>query len=445
MPEQNPLREMVTKRKLGIHCGIPSFCSANKLVIEAILEQAQRFDERVVIEATSNQVNQNGGYMRMQPKDFCDYVYQIADRIGFSHDKILIGGDHLGPLPWADKPAEEAMDNAETLVRLSVAAGYKKIHLDTSMKLGDDPLDERLSDETIAERGARLYKACEEEYQKLLERNPDEMHPVFVIGSEVPIPGGNQKKEDDVEVTRPEDFERTLVAYHKVFAQYGLSDAFQHIIAIVVQPGVEFGNLSVHAYDRVEATKLCQSLKKYPDIVFEGHSTDYQSPKKLKEMVEDGIAIIKVGPALTYAMREALFALAMMEDELIADESKRSHYREILEAKMLEDPTYWKKYYKGDENSVAIQRHYGFSDRSRYYTALPDVENAMNKLFKNLDEVTIPTGILHQYMPLQYQKVRDGSLSPKARDLAKYSIVAMVEDYNYAAKVNYMFGGFSIG
>ena len=38
MPEQNPLREMVTKRKLGIHCGIPSFCSANKLVIEAILE-----------------------------------------------------------------------------------------------------------------------------------------------------------------------------------------------------------------------------------------------------------------------------------------------------------------------------------------------------------------------------------------------------------------------
>ena len=61
MPEQNPLREMVTKRKLGIHCGIPSFCSANKLVIEAILEQAQRFDERVVIEATSNQVNQHGG------------------------------------------------------------------------------------------------------------------------------------------------------------------------------------------------------------------------------------------------------------------------------------------------------------------------------------------------------------------------------------------------
>ena len=170
---QNPLREMVTKRQIGIHCGTPSFCSANKLVIEAILEQAQRFDERVVIEATSNQVNQFGGYTRMQPADFCSFVYQIADKIGFAREKILIGGDHLGPLPWADKPAEEAMQNAEELVRLAVAAGYKKIHLDTSMKLGDDSPTERLSDEVIEERGARLSKMCEAEYQKMLETNPD--------------------------------------------------------------------------------------------------------------------------------------------------------------------------------------------------------------------------------------------------------------------------------
>ena len=438
---QNPLREMVTKRQLGIHCGIPSFCSANKLVIEAILEQAQRFDERVVIEATSNQVNQFGGYTRMQPADFCHFVYQIADKIGFAREKILIGGDHLGPLPWADRPAGEAMQNAEELVRLAVAAGYKKIHLDTSMKLGDDSPTERLSDEVIAERGARLYKVCEAEYQKMLEQNPDEMHPVFVIGSEVPVPGGNQKKDDTVEVTRPEDFERTLMAYRKVFAKHKMAEAWTHIIAIVVQPGVEFGNQGIHPYNRADAVKLCQSLKKYPDIVFEGHSTDYQAPVKLKEMVEDGIAIIKVGPALTFAMREALFSLAMMENELVAKPEDRSHFIEALDDMMVKQPQFWKKYYKGDAHTVALKRRYGFSDRSRYYMAMPEVENAMNKLFANLDNVTIPMGMLHQYMPMQYIKVRDGRLPLRARDLAKDSVVTMVEDYNYAVKFNYMISG----
>ena len=101
---KNQLKDMVTKRQLGIHCGIPSFCCANKLVIEAILDQAKRFDDTVLIEATSNQVNQYGGYTKMRPKDFRNFVYQIADKIEFSRDKIILGGDHLGPLPWLHLP-----------------------------------------------------------------------------------------------------------------------------------------------------------------------------------------------------------------------------------------------------------------------------------------------------------------------------------------------------
>ena len=69
---RNPLLEMVEKRKAGIHCGIPSFCCANKLVIEAILDQAKRFDDTVLIEATSNQVNQMRGYTGMNPTEFHD-------------------------------------------------------------------------------------------------------------------------------------------------------------------------------------------------------------------------------------------------------------------------------------------------------------------------------------------------------------------------------------
>ena len=150
---------MVIKRQNGIFCGIPSFCCANKIVIEAILSQAQRFGDTPLIEATSNQVNQDGGYMDMTPQDFTDYVYHIADKLGISREKIYLGGDHMGPLPWVGLPAAEAMEKAKVLVSLCVKAGYKKIHLDTSMRLGDDSRTERLSDDVIAERGAVLYQA----------------------------------------------------------------------------------------------------------------------------------------------------------------------------------------------------------------------------------------------------------------------------------------------
>ena len=83
-------------------------------------------------------------------------------------------------------------------------------------------------------------------------------------------------------------------------------------------------------------------------------------------MVEDGIAIIKVGPALTFAMREALFALAHIEDELIDDPEKRSNFIKVLDEVMVENPKSWKKYYFGSEKDVALDRKYSFSDRCRY-------------------------------------------------------------------------------
>ena len=65
----------------------------------------------------------------------------------------------------------------------------------------------------------------------------------------------------------------------------------------------------------------------------------------------------------------------------------------------------------------------------------------MEKLFDNLKSVEIPMGMLHQYMPLQYIKVRDGNLRLDPRELVKDSVVSLVEDYNYAVKYNYITGG----
>lgn len=434
------LRAILAKRKEGMKfSGIPSFCTANELVIEACLKQAKRFDDYVLIEATANQVNQFGGYTGMQPADYRDFVYKIADNIGFPREKIILGGDHLGPLTWVDEPEKDAMEKAVTLVKLFVSAGYKKIHLDTSMRVGDDPRDKDLTDETIARRGAILYEACEEAYQELLKKNPDEQRPAFIIGSEVPIPGGAQEVEDSLAVTKPAAVEKTLKTYEEQFEKRGIKDAFQNIIGIVVQPGVEFGDADFFRYDRAEARELTQAMEKYDNIVLEGHSTDYQPAEALREMVEDGIAILKVGPALTFALREGLFALSMMEKILVPEE-KQAKFIETMEETMMKNPKDWQKHYHGTDEEKTLKRKYSFSDRCRYYFAQPEMQDSIAKLFKNLSEVEIPLSMLHQYMPYQYIKVRDGILSMDPRELAEDCVVHTVEDYNYATKLNYTIG-----
>lgn len=427
---KHPLQQMMERRKKGEICGIPSYCSANELVLEQALRRAKALNTPTLIEATANQVNQFGGYTGMVPKDFYDMVHHLAKKIGVEENMIILAGDHLGPLTWQNLPEKEAMENSIELVYQYARAGFTKIHLDTSMKVADDP-EGLLSTETIARRGAILYQAAMKGYEELKAEKPEAMRPVFIIGSEVPIPGGAQEEEDSLAVTSPAAFKDTVATYQRVFEQEGIAQGMDDVIAVVVQPGVEFGDEQVFLYDHDAAVDLCAALKEYPQVCFEGHSSDYQSPECLKKMVEDGIAILKVGPALTYGLREALFALSFMEKELVP-EDRQAHFMETLEKVMLENPSNWQKHYHGDEKQLALARKYSFSDRARYYIGLPEVVASMNKLFDNLREYRIPMNMLHQYMPVSYQKVRDGIISLDPRELALDGIQIFMSDYEYA-------------
>lgn len=429
---KHPLQIMIERRRAGEKCGIPSYCTANELALEAALLRAKALGKPVLIEATANQVNQFGGYTGMRPADFYKKVLDMAREIGVPEAQVILAGDHLGPLTWQDEPEAAAMDKAETLVREFVRAGFTKIHLDTSMKVADDPAG-LLATETVARRGIRLYRACMEAWDELRAEKPDAMRPVFIIGSEVPIPGGAQEAEDTLAVTKPAAFRDTVDTYKRCFAEAGLADGWNDVIAVVVQPGVEFGDDQVFLYDREAAKDLSAALADYPEIVFEGHSTDYQTAECLKKMVEDGIGILKVGPALTYGLREALFALSCMEKELVP-EGERANFPEALEAAMLENPGNWKKHYHGDDRALWLARRYSFSDRARYYIGQPKVEAAMNRLFDNLRKYPIPMNMLHQYMPCQFDAIRAGELDPDPRALAMYGIVRFMKDYEFATE-----------
>lgn len=371
-------------------------------------------DESVVsIESTCNQVNQFGGYTGWTPSQFESYVRSVAKRIGFPAERILLGGDHLGPYPWRSEPSRAALDKASELVRASILAGYAKIHLDASMACADDGT---LTDEVIAERAAALCHVAEKTYSELPAGSPA---PLYIIGTEVPTPGGEQGPGLAPALTQVEHARRTLDHFQSAFLNRGLNAAWERVIGLVVQPGVEFGDASVFEYDRTQARSLTGSLPASPALVYEAHSTDYQSAGALREMVEDHFGILKVGPWLTFAFREAVFALSAVEREWLGGKSGAviSHVPEALEQAMLNNPVHWRAYYRGDERELAFARRYSYSDRCRYYWPEPPVQRELEILVKNLTDSPPPLTLLSQYLPEQYDAVRAGSIPNVAASL----------------------------
>ncbi len=433
----HPLKQLVRVQKMGIAKGAYSACSANEYVIEAVLQRALASDMYVYIEATANQVNQFGGYTNMTPFNFRDFVYSIAGKLNFPIERIILGGDHLGPLTWKNEKSEIAMEKSIQLIKQYVSAGFSKIHIDTSMHLADDNPGTRLDTRIIAERSAILCQAAQDAYAELCLQKPNTLEPVYVVGSEVPIPGGSQEAET-VQVTKPEDFEETVDTFKRFFSQKGLDGAWENVVAVVVQPGVEFGDEIIHEYNPSNARALCNSLKQYPQLVFEGHSTDYQTPGALRQMVEDGIAILKVGPALTFALREGLFALNYIENELFKyDTSKRlSNFIDVLDNTMVKNRDNWEKHYHGSDDIIRLARKYSLSDRARYYLPLREVRDALELMLHNVNSVKIPLTLISEYMPKQYTKIRNGILKNSPEELFKDRIVNCIDDYIYAISPN---------
>ena len=425
--EDHYLKNMALDWHRGRVRGIMSACTASPLCIEAVMREAKGRNAPVLIEATSNQVNQDGGYTGMKPAGFAAFVLETAHKADMPHDMIFLGGDHLGPQPFKDMDAAAAMDKGEAMAAEYAAAGFSKLHLDTSMRLGGDSTQEKLRDDCIAGRAARLAKAALSGFNEYKSRVPGARPPVFVIGSEVPVPGGAQEEEGELSVTRPEDLASTLAEFEKAFRKEGAGEAWENVIGVVVQPGVEFGDSELFLYDKEKAKALTGSLKNYPGMVFEGHSTDYQTPACLKQLVEDGVCILKVGPALTFYQREAMFALSMIEKELLGRRNiELSAFPETLEQVMLENPKNWEKYYHGSAEEQRLKIKYSYSDRARYYLNHPKVARAAALLFENLGRLDIPVTLLSQFMPSQADKLRRGLITRDIHSLVLSRITDLV-------------------
>lgn len=419
------LREIVRRHRAGESVGIYSVCSAHPMVLRASLEHARALGGYALVEATSNQVNQEGGYTGLRPAQFRDLVLGLADESGLPRGRVLLGGDHLGPNAWQSLPADEALRRAGVMVSEYVRAGYRKVHLDCSMSCADDP--RVLPDEIVAGRTAALCAHAEEAW-----RESGGEPPVYVVGTEVPVPGGAQEDLHELAVTEPRAALATVAAHRSAFVRSGLHEAWERVIGLVVQPGVEFDHDRVVDYRPEKARDLSRCLEDVPSLVFEAHSTDYQTEDALTALVRDHFAILKVGPAVTFALREAVWALDCIDREWHGESSSANVRATLLEA-MHADSRHWRKYYHDAGHALDLQLQYSLSDRIRYYWPDPAVVAALERLRTAFDGRTPPLALLSQYLPAAHAAVRAGTIPARMTDLVIHHIRQVLSRYSRAS------------
>lgn len=384
------LRSLIEANRAGSAVAIPSVCSAHPDVLVASLLLAQSQNQRLLIEATSNQVNQFGGYTGMTPADFIVFVHGLADAHGIDRATIDFGGDHLGPQAWRAEPAADAMAKAADLMRAYIAAGFTKIHLDCSEGCAGEAA--QVGDAISADRAATLAAVCEQ-----AAADPEAIS--YIVGTEVPPPGGARSEEAThvIVPTDPDDARATIAAHREAFAVRGLGEAWSRVVALVVQPGLEFAATEVFPFATGSLDHLSAALADEPGLCFEAHSTDYQAPPVFPDLARRHFAILKVGPALTFAYRQAVYALDAIDGWMNPDASG-PRLPVVMESLMADNPGYWQKHYAGDDRALFEQRHFSYADRVRYYWAQDTARQAVDGLMARLDGPAPLRPLLEQYV-----------------------------------------------
>lgn len=411
------LQTIIANNRNGAAVAVPSVCSAHPDVLMASLLLAEELDRPIVIEATSNQVNQFGGYTGMTPADFAAFVWRLADTAGVNRARIVLGGDHLGPQVWRKGPSDAAMANAATLVADYVRAGFTKIHLDCSEGCAGEP--GQVDDATAAQRSALLARACQ-------DAAPDPAALCLVIGTEVPPPGGARETEGGgIAPTSPAAATATLIAHQQAFAQAGLTDLWHQVCGLVVQPGVEFSPDQVFHLPPGDGHKLRAVLTNWPGLSFEAHSTDYQHPDAYPRLATMGFALQKVGPALTFAWRQAVYGLDMIAQ--IAGLGLEP-LPEVMERAMLARPDYWQGHYHGtDDRHLRLMRHFSYADRIRYYWPEAEPQAAVRQLFAALRGHNLPVAALAQCFAPEIVEKADALKRHFANSQAQALVAAQVQ------------------
>ena len=344
---------------------LPSFCTANFDVIESIFYFCNSNKLPCLIECTSNQVNQDGGYTNHSPNKFIKKINNLRKKIKFNRSKLFLGGDHLGPLPWKSSSNKIALDNSIVLINKFLNEKFDKIHIDTSIKCKNDKLmnSKKIFDRTFKILNSKTIK------KKIKDR-------FLIIGTEVPLSGSDNTK--DIIITNFKQIESQSLKFIKFLDVHNFK---KKKFGLVIEPGMKYMNSSI----KKPLLKTFSDKKNFSidnNFVFEAHSTDYQPQKILEKLVDNNFKFLKVGPELTYNYSKALYFMNYIEKKFF--KNSESDIKKNILLVMKQNKKYWKDYYNNQNNKLFLNSKL---NRSRYYLNFKAVRDSINILKSNINQI----------------------------------------------------------
>jgi D-tagatose-1,6-bisphosphate aldolase subunit GatZ/KbaZ len=202
-----------------------------------------------------------------------------------------------------------------------------------------------------------------------------------------------------------------------------------------VQPGIDFNDWRVAPYQPTVTEDLSACHARLPGhLTFEVHATDYQTPDALHKLVRDHFTLLKVGPCLTFAFREVVYALAQVEEAWPGIRFP-SNIRSVMDSLMSAHPEHLSDQQCGLSEEHYFARHFSYRDRIRYYWSRGEAMSSFNRLLQNLSR-PLPASLLRQFLPDLYPDIEAGLLEPDPRLLIRRRIRQALEPYVHACKAH---------
>lgn len=339
-------------------------CPNSRAVVRAALQAAQEADAPLLLAATLNQVDLDGGYTGWTPQGLVDFLADEA-RLLDLEVPVLPCLDHGGPwLKDAHTHGPLHLDETMAAVRQSLEAcleaGYALLHLDTTVDRtwGAAPVPIPL----VVERTLDLLQHAEA-YRRACALPPVD----YEVGTEE-VQGGL------ADVGAVQDF---LARLRQGLSEAGLSDIWPTFVV-----GKVGTDLHTTRFDPAMARTL-DRLVRPTGALLKGHYSDYvENPE---DYPLSGMGAANVGPEFTEEEFKALMDLVALERKLGAD----SQLDVALHEAVVQSGR-WQKWRLPEEADLpfdhlsAPRRTWMLRTCSRYIWTDPAVQDARHQLYHHL-------------------------------------------------------------
>lgn len=360
------------EKKTGLKRTIFAACPNSMAVMKAALNSAKRCNAPIKFATTLNQVDLDGGYTGLTPKQFVDKIKQLAKAINLQ-SPVLIAIDHGGP--WLkDSHRKENLNYEETMERVkksfeaAIEAGYDLIHVDPTIDV-TLPKGDIIAIETVAKRTVILIKHCEAyRLQKGLPKI------AYEVGTEE-VHGGLV----DLSV-----FNKFFVLLKEGLEREGLSDAWPCFVV-----GKVGTDLHTTEFDAEVAKTIVDIAANYGSVIKGHYSDNVTNPEAYPKA---GMGGANVGPEFTECEYEGLMELEEIENQLFREGHvpKMSGIKQTLWNAVISSGR-WVKWLEKEENSKDFytneleRQEWLVKTGCRYIWQNPEVVSSRAELYENLE------------------------------------------------------------